>query len=116
MAALLPGYAVAQRNGDDAAGAAACGCLGFAGVFGIVLVIVWIALVIALWVWVWVARDAKARGLDNSILWMVLVMFTSLLGLLIYVLSRPKGNLIPCPHCGNKRLQASPKCPHCGNA
>jgi hypothetical protein len=79
----------------------------------IIFAAVWIGLVIALLVWV--AKDAKARGLDNSILWMVLVMFTSLLGLVIYLLSRPKGNLIACPRCGNKRLEASAKCPHCGN-
>ena len=62
------------------------------------------------------ARDAKARGMDNSVVWMVLVMITGLLGLIIYLLSRPKGELVPCPNCGNKRMQISAKCPHCGNA
>ena len=113
-AILFPGFAMALQRDSDAGGAAACGCLGFAGVFLIVFAICWIALVIYLWVWV--ARDAKARGLDNAVLWMVLVIFTGLLGLIIYLLARPKGNLIPCPYCGNKRMQASARCPHCGNA
>src|SRR5216684_4503607 len=65
---------------------------------------------------VWVARDAKARGMDSAVLWMILVMFTSVIGLLIYIFSRPQGNLIRCPNCGNNRLQASVKCPHCGSA
>jgi ABC-type tungstate transport system substrate-binding protein len=65
---------------------------------------------------IWVARDAKSRGMDNSILWMVLVMLTGIIGLIIYLLVRPQGNLVPCTHCGNKRLQVSAKCPHCGNA
>ena len=65
---------------------------------------------------VWVARDAKARGMDSAVVWMILVMFTSVLGLVIYIFSRPQGNLIRCPSCGNQRLQASAKCPHCGNA
>ena len=98
-----------QRS-DDASPLAACGCLGF---FGVVMVAI-LALNIALLIWV--ARDAKSRGMDNSILWMVLVMLTGIIGLIIYLLVRPQGNLVPCTHCGNKRLQVSAKCPHCGNA
>ena len=86
----------------------AAGC----GFFVIFLVVAIIVLDVALLVWV--ARDAKARGMDSSVLWMLLVFFLSLLGLVIYLFSRPQGNLIPCPNCGNKRLQASVKCPHCG--
>ena len=114
IAGLFSAIAAAYQRGSDADGAAACGCLGFAGVFVIIFAIAWIALVIYLWVWV--ARDAKARGLDNAVIWMVLVIFTGLLGLIIYLLARPKGNLVLCPHCGNKRMEASAKCPHCGNA
>jgi len=105
LAALL------QRS--DPGEAAACGCLGFLG-FVIVAIIVALALNIELLVWV--ARDAKARGLDSSILWMILVMFTSVFGLVIYILARPQGILTPCPHCRNSRMLVSAKCPHCGNA
>lgn len=63
---------------------------------------------------VWVARDAKARGMDSAILWMLLVLFFPLLGIVIYLFARPQGNMVQCPNCGNKRLQASVKCPHCG--
>ncbi len=64
---------------------------------------------------VWVARDAKARGLDNSVMWMALVFFTSVIGLAIYIFSRPQGQLVDCTKCKNKRLQGSAKCPTCGN-
>ncbi len=101
---------VLQRSDDAAGAAAACGCFG---IFGVIILAI-LALNIALLVWV--ARDAKARGMDNSVLWMVLVMLTGLLGLIIYLLSRPKGDKIACPSCGNQRLQVSVKCPHCGNA
>ena len=98
------------QRGADTGGAAACGgCLGLM-IFAIVAII---ALNIALLVWV--ARDAKARGMDSAVVWMILVMFTGLLGLIIYIFSRPQGNVIQCAQCGNKRLQASTKCPHCGN-
>src|SRR5689334_13586197 len=76
--------------------------------------IVFIALNIALLVWV--ARDAKARGMDSAVLWMILVMFTSFIGLIIYLFSRPQGNLIRCPNCNNNRQQASTRCPYCGAA
>jgi amino acid transporter len=102
-------WAQYSNNDNGAAGCAACGGCG-SGL--IILAIAWIAFCIALLVFV--ARDAKARGMDSSVLWMLLVLFLGIIGLVIYLLARPKGNLIPCPNCGNKRLQASVKCPHCG--
>ena len=65
---------------------------------------------------VWVARDAKARGMDSAVLWMLLVMTTNVIGLVIYLFARPQGALSRCPQCRNSRLAASAKCPHCGNA
>jgi len=101
----------AYFNSDDAAGGlAACGCMGF---FGFIVIGI-IALNIALLVWV--AKDAKNRNMDSPVLWMILIVFTGLIGLIVYLLTRPKGDLIVCPHCGNKRMQVSAKCPHCGNA
>lgn len=108
------GLVASQREPSGAEGCAGCaGCLGVLGTF-IAIPILYFALNIALLVWV--ARDAKARGMDSAVLWMILVMFTSIIGLIIYVFSRPQGNLIQCSHCGNKRLQASAVCPHCNNA
>jgi len=54
--------------------------------------------------------------MDSAVLWMILVMFTSVIGLLIYFFSRPQGELDQCSECNNRRLKASAKCPHCGNA
>jgi hypothetical protein len=108
LSLLIPAASFAQYPGDPARGCAGCGCCGTF----IFIPIVFLALSIALLVWV--ARDAKARGMDNAVLWMLVVFFLNLLGLLIYVLSRPQGFLVPCPNCGNQRLQASVRCPHCG--
>ena len=104
---LISHPALAQRGGGEEACAACGGTL-------ILVIVLFFVLNIALLVWV--ARDAKARGMDNAVLWMLLVMFTGIIGLIIYIFSRPKGNLIQCPSCNNKRLQASARCPHCGNA
>ena len=95
---------------EDAAGFAVCaGC----GAFLVIIPLVIIALNIALLVWV--AKDAKARGMDTPALWMIVVLMTSFIGLIVYLFSRPAGNLVPCPHCGNRRLEASAVCPTCGN-
>jgi transposase len=45
---------------------------------------------------------------------MLLVFFTGIVGLIVYLLVRPQGNTVPCPNCGNKRLQTCVKCPNCG--
>ena len=101
-------------SGDAASGCAACGACG-AGI-GVILFVLLAIVAINIALLVWVARDAKARGLDNSVLWMILVMVTGPVGLIIYIYSRPKGELVQCSSCGNKRLEASATCPHCGNS
>jgi hypothetical protein len=94
--------------------------------FTLSLSILWIVLA------VWVYRDAENRGM-NGVLWALLVIIGSLVGLLIYLIVRSerkspapeakKGNVCPscaqpltpgykfCPHCG-KPLEAA--CPACG--
>jgi hypothetical protein len=113
MTACILGFSSllqAQRN--DASGAAGCAaCSGCGGL----LILIWISLIgLQIALLIWVARDAKARGMDSAILWMLLVMFVPLLGIVIYIFARPQGNMVQCANCGNKRLQASVKCPHCG--
>jgi hypothetical protein len=109
LAVLLPVEGIAQHGSSDVAGSlASCGCCGTF----IFIPIAMLALSVALLVWV--ARDAKARGMDSAVLWMLVVFFLNVIGLVIYLFSRPQGNTVPCPNCGNQRLQASVKCPHCG--
>jgi len=106
---LLPATLLGQYDNNPAAGCA--GCLA-CGVVPIIVFIAIIALHIA--ILVWVARDAKSRGMDNAVLWMILVIITGLIGLIVYLLARTQGNLVPCPNCHNNRLQVSVRCPHCG--
>jgi hypothetical protein len=107
-------YAQYDGSGDAAGGCAACGACG-AGI-GVIIFIFIAIIAINIAILVWVARDAKARAMDSSVLWMILVMVTGPIGLVIYLYSRPKGTLVACPSCGNKRMEASATCPHCGNA
>ncbi|OHB72575.1 MAG: hypothetical protein A2V70_19185, partial [Planctomycetes bacterium RBG_13_63_9] len=88
-----PGIALAQRGapdidfGDDEAAAAAtgmgCACLVVVLLISVVSVVIWIAICI------YVYRDATARGMDNAVLWLILVIFTGLIGLIIYLIVRP---------------------------
>ena len=106
---LVPSIAFGQVDSNNASsGAAGLACCGTFIFIPILFFVLNIALL------VWVARDAKARGMDGAVLWMLLVLFTSVIGLIIYLFSRPQGNMIPCSNCGNKKLQAAVRCPHCG--
>ena len=112
MLLLVPAQkAFGQNELEDAAALGACATCS-----GVMLLIPIGILALNIYLLVWVSKDAKARGLDNAVLWMVVVLVFSLVGLLIYLLSRPKGELMACPTCGNKRLQTSARCPSCGNA
>jgi hypothetical protein len=99
-------------NAPNAGGAAAC-CgaylfiMIFIGVLSVGSLIAWI------FISLWVYKDATSRGLDNSGMWLVLVLFTGMIGLIIYIVTRPQGDLKTCRECGNKRLRESRRCPHC---
>lgn len=54
---------------------------------GIILLILW--LVIGIMIAVWVYRDATDRG-QNGVLWVIIVLVLSVVGLLIWLVRRPK--------------------------
>jgi Phospholipase_D-nuclease N-terminal len=113
LVSLSPALLLAQSQDDIGAAAGAGGCLacgGFLMFFVIGIIILNIALL------VWVYRDATNRGMENPILWLVIVLIFGPLAAIVYLFVRAKGNLVPCSHCGAKRLDVSSKCPHCGNA
>lgn len=102
---------------DPAAAAAAA-----AGIFGVygaccIFQMLLICASIAGWLWaaIFVMNDAKARNSENAQLVTVLTWIppTWLIGLIVHLVTRPKGNLVPCPHCQKKRLEGSATCPHC---
>jgi len=103
-----------QRDNQDAAAGAAC-CAGFGGLMVFFIVFFVGLIVLSICLLIWVAKDAKSRGVDNPVIWMILVFCTGLLGLIIYLATRPGGNLVKCEHCPNKKLQYSVICPHCGH-
>ena len=82
---VLTTTAFAKNADDQAAAAASCAvCSTF-------LLIPVAFFVLSVTLLVWVAKDARARGMDVAILWMLLVFFLNLLGFLIYIFARPQG-------------------------
>ncbi len=83
----------------------------------------------ALWVFlcIWVYRDAERRGM-NGTLWLIIVLFTHVIGLIIYLVLRestvpsrmsmpppfPSASVKYCPHCGNPLSLDSKYCSRCG--
>lgn len=114
--ALGLSFAQLQNPADQGPPPGSCAACGVCGAGMGTLALVPIAIfVLNIALLVWVARDAKARGLDNAVLWMALVMFTSVIGLIIYIFARPQGQLVKCQNCNNNRLQSSATCPSCGH-
>ena len=110
---MTPEELAQQQQEAEEAVDQVCAVCGGGMITVFVVTIIGVVLNIALLIWV--ARDAKNRSMDSAVLWMFLVMFTGLIGLLIYIFSRPQGPLNQCPSCNGKRLTASAKCPHCQN-
>jgi hypothetical protein len=92
-----------SQNTDNASKA-------FGGAFLMTSIVLFVLNLIPL---IWVAQDAKARGVDEADYWIALVLFFSVIGLVMYLLCRPKGQLVKCPHCGKNTLQVMATCPHC---
>ena len=113
---VTPDY---SPSAEDAAAAAAAATgiagLGFVCCFLYVLLI---AVSVGAWIYtaIWIMKDAKARNSENAQLVTVLgwIPFTWVIGLIVHLVTRPKGNLVPCPKCGKKRLEGLATCPHCG--
>lgn len=68
-----------------------------------ILMIIWIFVII------WVYRDAEKRGM-NGVLWALLVLIGSIIGLLIYLIIR--SDSVP----QHTPSQATPCCPQCSQA
>jgi len=99
---VLTGFAFAQSAEDIGA------------IFGVMFLALFYLALFGLYIYmiIWVAKDAKNRGAEQ-VLWIILVVFFNWIGLIIYLIARPKGNFEFCTNCGKKKLESA-FCPHCG--
>jgi hypothetical protein len=92
-------------RGDEAAEAVA-GIGG--GVAALAFVFLWILLP------TWVYVDGTERGVRRARLFAFLTVISSLVGLVVYLISRPEsGKTLSCPGCG-REVNGGAFCPHCG--
>ena len=72
---------------------------------------------------IWVARDARRRGVENPLLWVVFVLLTWFVGLVVYLILRPQEPLVmECDGCGKEFERVvfgsetdAVDCPECGS-
>jgi hypothetical protein len=118
LLAQSPSPSSTMSNEDAAAAAAAATGAAGLGIACCIAYFLCIALAIGAWIFtaIWIMKDAKARNSENAQLVTILgwIPATWVVGLIVHLVTRPKGNLVPCPHCQKKRLEGSAVCPHCG--
>jgi putative membrane protein insertion efficiency factor len=103
-----------ERQQREAAAAAAAAA-GICGASCLVIIVTSLGgLAIVVFMMLYVLKDGKARGDSNVALWAVLVWLFPLVGFIVYFFARPKGDLVPCGNCKDRRLVSLVKCPHCG--
>lgn len=112
---ILPSNPKRTHDGSAAATLTGVGAF-FLSLLGIGLLIGLLLTVLHLLEMVWIARDAKARGVDGGVMWAIIAFFVPIVGLLVYLASRPSGMLRICDWCQNRKLAAARLCPHCGRS
>ncbi len=80
------------------------------GIF--ILIFVLVLFIVGLYILVWIVKDANKRGTSGT-LWGILVFFLGIIGLILYFIVRPKGNIVSCNYCGKQKLETLAQCPHC---
>ncbi len=68
---------------------------------------------------IWTYFDAMGRGLAAKSgygvsIKVVMVLVLPIIGIIVYLTTRPKGKLLTCATCRRGVLQALPECPRCG--
>ena len=62
----------------------------------------------------WVYVDARERGVRRAPLFAFLTVLSSLVGLVVYLISRPEdARTLACPGCA-REVNGGAFCPHCG--
>jgi hypothetical protein len=66
---------------------------------------------------IFVLADAQERGIKRPLLWSLFTLFTSVFGLLVYLLARPDGKPRHfCAQCGGETDPSFHNCPWCGGS
>jgi len=122
LSLVMSSAVMAQDPYDFSSYETDAGALAILGGIMCILPIIW--LVIAILIAIWVYRDAEKRG-SSGALWLVIVIFTGIIGLIIWLVVRPPiggkpasaepaGSGRMCPSCGRPIPMDARVCPYCG--
>ena len=94
------------KEAGEAAAACGVGCV-------VMLISGLVYLGVKIFIMIWAFKDATARGDSNAVLWPILIFFLSIIGFIIYLAVRPKGDMSPCGSCHKQRMSTLTVCQHC---
>jgi len=90
-------------------------------IVGFIISLILVSLIIVVLIGLWIYRDAESRG-ENGVLWLLIVFFLNIIGLIIWLLVRPPKKelaerkvvekVLVCPYC---RFENPPDIRFCSN-
>ena len=99
---------------DEAAGWA---LFGIGSMICFAIIAIWVVFIL---IAIWVYKDAEKRG-SSGALWLIIVIFTGIIGIIIWLVVRPPIGGKPaasssdrrCPNCGRVIPMDARVCPYC---
>ncbi|MFB0544772.1 MAG: zinc-ribbon domain-containing protein [Asgard group archaeon] len=92
-------------------------------IVGFIISLILVSLIIVVLIGLWIYRDAESRG-ENGVLWLLIVFFLNIIGLIIWLLVRPPKKemverkvvekVLICPYCRAENAPNVRFCANCG--
>ncbi|MFX0163559.1 MAG: zinc-ribbon domain-containing protein, partial [Candidatus Hodarchaeota archaeon] len=92
-------------------------------IVGFIISLILVSLIIVVLIGLWIYRDAESRG-ENGVLWLIIVFFLNIIGLIIWLLVRPPKKemverkvvekVLVCPYCRAENAPNVRFCANCG--
>ena len=92
-------------------------------IMGFLISLILVSIIIVVLIGLWIYRDAESRG-ENGVLWLIIVFFLNIIGLIIWLLVRPPKKemverrvvekVLVCPYCRTENAPNVRFCSNCG--
>ncbi len=105
---LVLGSSLIMAGSEDA-----LGNLGFSEIGMFILLASMLLLIIETLLMIWIYEDSLKRGMPSPAIWILIVVIIPLIGIILYFVLRPQGEMKKCGHCRKEKLEILVECPHC---